>query len=557
MNIDINNENDLINILDNEQINVFKVKYSNKENPFKNYEKLIKSYKIDFFELAMEALSSKQRFWQVGNILTYLIPYSELDIKNILRFFKLAFEQEKGTSHHFRISQKLAEVSLETSQQLLNLLLKENELYIIPNISAIRVTLHNKYKISQFNTIVSCLKNSDVLKIKSAIGYLHQYDFSQNEYQLIFEELKKISKLQNQEVDKKLIYTSSDMLDKGYEYFSELLFLYISDDIDMDLKYDISQVLMYQDEKYSQKKWYKKIFMSLAYMKYNTSIVNNIEQILIQYLKNKEYDFIEKFIDRWINNSDIYTHEISSFFTEFTEDGYYSKFITQALNSQNDKIHLLLSKNITTQIKLDKEILESLNFDDYLYICRKILGYFHEFNAQMSMIFSILSVECLPEKIKNLVVEIIVNFIGENYNSHTIEYLNSLDDETLNLVEKEVKENVLEVLEVRNKKWQELPRYKELMPPNQQNRMIQRTQNIAMSKAIKESEEGFFTSLIFGKKIPISYGRGWFSEFNGTMTEVSYMQSLSHSIVVPTATRTHPIHYELERYNFKLAKKGE
>ena len=43
MSIEINNENDLINILDNEQINIFKVKYSNKENSFKNYEKLIKS----------------------------------------------------------------------------------------------------------------------------------------------------------------------------------------------------------------------------------------------------------------------------------------------------------------------------------------------------------------------------------------------------------------------------------------------------------------------------------------------------------------------------------
>ncbi|BAF72560.1 hypothetical protein [Sulfurovum sp. NBC37-1] len=556
MNIEINNENDLINILDNEQISIFKVKYSNRENQFKNYEALIKSYKIDFFELAIEALSSNQNFWQVGNILTYVIPYSELNIKSIIEFLKKSYELERDTSHHYRITKKLSEVSLETSKQLLELLLKENELYIIPNIPAIQVTLHNKYKISQFDTILSCLKNNDVIKIRSAIGFLHQYDFSENEYQLIFEELKKISKLQNKEIDREIIYKSSDMLEKGYEYFSELLLLYISNNIDLDLRYDISQVLMYQDEKYSKEEWYKKIFMSLAYLEYDTSIANNIEQILIQYLKNKEYDFIEKFIDAWINNSDIYTHEISTFFADFSEDGYFSKFITKALNSENYKMHLLISKNLTTEIKLDKDVLESFDFIDYLYVCRKILGYFYEFNVQMSMIFSILSVEHLPKKIQNLVIEIIVNFIGENYGSNTIEYLNSLNNEVLNKIEKEVKKIVLDKLEERNKKWQELPRLKELMSSSQQNRVIQRTQSLAMSKAMKKSEKDSFILLI-ATKIPISYGRGWFSELEGNFTEVSYMQSYSHSMVVPTATRTHPIHYELERYNFKLAKKGE
>ena len=556
MNVEINNKSDLINILDNEKTKIFEVKYSNKENPFEDYEKLISSYRIDFFKLATKALSENKMFWQVGNILTYLISCSELDISSILYFFKISNEEKNGDSHNFRISKKISEVSLETSKELLNLLLEENKLYTVPHIAAIRVALHNKYKISQFDTILGCLKNSDAIKIKSGIGYLHQYNFSKTEYLLIFEELKKIAKLQNKELDRELIYISSDMLEKGYEYFSELLLLYINKDMDLDLKYDIAQVLMYQDEKHSKEEWYKKTFMSLANIKYDTSIVNNIEQSLIHYLKNKDYAFIEKFIDEWINNSDIYKHKISSFFGEFSESDYFSKFITQALNSENYKIHLLVSKNLTIEARLDKEILKSFDFANYLYVCRKILGYFYEFNLQMSMVFSILSTEHLPEKIKNLVVEIIVNFIGENYGSDTIEYLNNLDDKILNITEKEVKKIVIGSLEEKNKQWQELPRFKELMSSSQENRIILRTQSLAMSKAMKKSEEGSFMSMLF-TQIPIRQGRGWFSEIEGNFTEVSYMQSHSHSIVVPTATRTHPIHYELERYNFKLAKKGE
>jgi hypothetical protein len=313
--------------------------------------------------------------------------------------------------------------------------------------------------------------------------------------------------------------------------------------------------LYYQEKKYFQKEWYKTIFTSLSNTNYNNRI-ENIQEILVIYLKSNEYGFVEKFIELWINNSDIYEYETPIFFEAFVKYKYFEKFITKALNSENYKMHLFISKNLTTKMKLDKEILASFGFVDYLYICRKILGYFYEFNVQMSMIFSILSVEYLHQKIQNLVIEVIVNYIGENYGSNTIEYFNGLNDEVLNRVEKEVKKIVLNKLEERNKKWQELHRFKELMSPSQQNRIIQRTQSIAMSKAMKETEKNSFMSLI-ATKIPISYGRGWFSEFNGILTEVSYMQSHSHSIVVPTATRTHPIHYELERYNFKSAKKGE
>jgi len=555
VNIEINNENDLKNILDHEQVNIFKVKYSNQKNIFNNYQKVIRSYKIDFFELALEALTNQQ-IWQVGNVLTYLIPYSEFNIEKIIEFYIQSYEKKNGTSHHFRITQKISETNLDISKKLLDTLLKENKPYTIPHISAILVTLHNKYNETQFDRVIEYLKQNDLIKRKSALGYLHLFDFSEDEYKIIFEELKNISLLRDKELDREVIYKVNDMLDKGYKYFSELLLFYSNEDMHIDLKYDISQILIFQDEKYFKEEWYKKLFISLSYIEYTTSIVDNIEQILINYLKNNEYDFIEKFITEWMRNSDIYKHEIPSFFDEFSNHNYFSSFITQTLNNEDDKEHLFISKNLSNNIELDRATMSSFSFEDYLFVCRKILGYFYEFDIQISMVFSILSVENLDERIKKLVIEIIVNHIGENYSSNTIEYLNKLDEKNLNSIEIEVKKIVLHELEKRNKEWQELPRLKELMSPSYENRVIQRTQGIAMSKAMKKSEEDSFFSMIFSD-IPIRHGKGWFSEFQGTFTEVSYMQSHSHSIVVPTATRTHPIHYELETYNFRIIKKGE
>ena len=48
-----------------------------------------------------------------------------------------------------------------------------------------------------------------------------------------------------------------------------------------------------------------------------------------------------------------------------------------------------------------------------------------------------------------------------------------------------------------------------------------------------------------------------FSEFNGRFTDIIYMQSHSHSITMPNATRTLPINYELERFNLRTVKKGQ
>jgi len=555
---EIKDENDIKKILDEIPIDIFKTEYSNKNNPFEIYKDFIISYQIDFFKLAHEALVKEDYqldFWQIGNILTYLIPYSKFDTQTIVNFFTLAYNKEQVTSHHFRISQKLSESNRDISKELLDIFLKESDLYLIPHISAILVTLHNKYKESQFNTIINYIESDNDIRRKYGINYLHLYDFTNEEYEILLEKLIEIGKKQVKLYDRDLIYTTSDMLNKGYESFSKLLLLYDIKNISNDLKYDISQVLIYQMESYITTKWYKEIFLSYANIDTEVRIINNIEQILIEYLEKDEYIFIETFLDSWINNSNIYNNELSSFFVEFSENENFSKYITNALNCENYKVHLFISKN-STKTKLNKEVMETFTFDDFLYVCRKILGYFYEFDTQVEMIFSILSVENLSNEVKNLVVEILVNYLGENYSLDTIEYFDKLDEKVLNANEKDVKNIVLKSLNKRNDEWKELPRLKELNPPNHENRIISRVQGIVMSKAMLKSEENSFLSKLF-TTIPIKHGRGWFSEFHDNFTEVSYMQNHSHSITVPTATRIHPIHYEFERYNFKLAKKGE
>jgi hypothetical protein len=170
------------------------------------------------------------------------------------------------------------------------------------------------------------------------------------------------------------------------------------------------------------------------------------------------------------------------------------------------------------------------------------------------MLISILSIKNLSNEVKALVVAILINYIGKNYSYDTLKYYKEVDNKTLNSNEIEVKDCIIKELEARNKQLKLLPILKELTPPSQQNRIISRTQSITMSKAMKKSEEDSFWSQI-ATKISICYGNGTFSELDGKFTDVTYMQSYSSLITMPSATRTHPISYALEKYKFKQFKK--
>jgi len=289
------------------------------------------------------------------------------------------------------------------------------------------------------------------------------------------------------------------------------------------------------------------------------NIIYNIGYVLKEFLKNDNYIIIKKFLFKWIeegNLSEISSKGVLSTFNgEFQKHELFSKFVTESLVYENSNLHKVIADLVEDGIKLDIDVMQTFSIDDYLYVCRKILGYFYKFDTINTMIFSILSVDGLSDEVKGLVINILINYIGKNYSYDTLKYFKALDEIELNNNEKETKNKIIKVLEKRNKQIKALPILKELTPHSQQNRIISRTQ-ITMAQVMKELEKDSFLSQTT-TIIPTCCGRGWFSEFEGTFTDVSYIQSHSHSIRMPTATRTHFVDYELERFNFRIVKKGQ
>lgn len=437
-----------------------------------------------------------------------------------------------------------------------------NETFAIPHISAILVELHNTSEENQYDTVVSFFKTNNLFKLKCVIGYIHLFDFSDEELENIFKMFQDKVTLSNEEIDRELLYNSYDLIEKGHEYFSEILLLYI-DYNDINIKFHFSQVLNFSRKHHLHKEWFKKSFLSIIDVDIeHQNIIHNIEFILEEYLKNDEYSYMKKFLFKWAEKGNLSLisskNTLSIFSREFNEHQLFNRFVTESLIYESNKLHEVLPNLVEKDIQLDVDTMKSFSFEDYLYVCRKILGYFHEFKTMNSMIFSILLVDNLSNNVKELVNSILVNYIGKNYLHDTLEYFKGLEESLLNKNEREVRNQVIVTLEKQNEQIKALPRLKELTPSSKQNRLISRTNSIVMNDAMKKSrQEDSFSSLFFGNEIMIRYGRGCFYEIDGKLSDVMYLQSHRHSITIPVSTRTHPINYELERYNFRRVKKGQ
>ena len=555
-------EKDIVKILQNNSVELFDaLKYNNKDMYIPIIEKVCKKERYDYFDLAYQALNNNADNWSLGNILIDLIPYTIININNILKFYKLFHTKGDGTSQHFDITKSLVLNNHTLAKKLLERLVTIDDTFVIPHILAILIELHNSSNESQYKTITDYLKSSDTIQLQCAISYISLFNFSNDELKEIFKLFKEKTKLSITEIDRALIYSSYYLIEKGYEKFSEILLLYL-DNNDIKIKSNLSQILMFSGEKYISKEWFRELFNVIIDVDIDKqNIISNIvDSVLTDLLKINEYAFVKDFLYKWVEKGNLSSislkNTLSNFKDEFNKHKLFSKFVTESLVYENSKLHKVLVDLIVNDIVLDVSVMKSFNFEDYLYICRKILGYFYEFKTINTMIFSILSVDNLSKEVKQLVVNILLNYLGKNYSYDTLEYYKKLGETKLNNNEKKVKNLVVKVLEKRNKQIRELPILKELTPPSQQNRIISRTNSIAMQKAMQKARrEDSFSSLFFENEILIRYGKGSFSKFNGNFTNVMYLQSHSHSITIPNATRTHPVNYELEKYRFRIELK--
>jgi hypothetical protein len=473
----------------------------------------------------------------------------------------MAGDMAGGTQYN--ITKTLATNDINFAKEFLEELLLIDESYATFHISTILTILHNHHNENQFRRILEMMNSTDTNIIKSSLDTIGRIDITQNNIDEVFKAVKFLQEQNNEKIDGNVISCCNSIM-KEYSMFKDILSEY-SNTVHSETKYQLSHILMLNDKECINEDWYQKCLFSLVDTPFeHQGIITNINFILDELIKNIDnYEMIKEFLIQWSNSSNIYNNMtnntlqifISNFQSEQPE--LLNKFITECLNTENYRIHLMLPYFISSETILDKNILQLFSDNEMLFVCRKILGYFYKFEEIINLIFSILTVNELSENTHSILKEVVVNFIGKNYPYNTLEYFKDLDIKDLNTKELEFSSYVIEVLENRNKLYKELPRLNELKSSSKQDRIINRANNLSMNKLMEEKSADSLFSIIASNKILIKYGKGSIHCQNGSYGKPMFLQTISSSVTMPISSRSHPIYAESERYGFKLAKKGD
>ncbi len=206
---------------------------------------------------------------------------------------------------------------------------------------------------------------------------------------------------------------------------------------------------------------------------------------------------------------------------------------------------------------LAKNILDTLNADDFKYLARRLLGWtFHE-EALLSLTFSLLSTQNAQQRTFNLVYTLLVEEVGRNYPQSTLEAIQErLNDASLE--EKQLLKKVQTDLLAYNEAIKQLPvRYEFRSPIPMRIRHA-----VALKKAReqreatdKANEKSILRQLC--TTVSLKAGTGSFSIFQGKISDINRLGSYSCLISLPAQYVVDPLNDEIKNLGLRAAKRGD
>ncbi|WP_320036335.1 hypothetical protein [Halarcobacter sp.] len=519
---------------------------------------------IDYFEIAVSAINEGQDIFLLTHILEKIAHLSILNTSSILSLYELLYNQMQGDlagGSQYNITKIICDNNKDFTKSFLDLLYLIDKEYITFHISTTIISLHNTHNINQYNNVKNFLTNTEnTIKTKSAIDAIDKININEQESEEVYLLFENILKIKSLDFNYLIIYASNN-LKNSYSTFKNIL-VRSSKFKNDNTRYHISQILMFNKNEYINEDWYKECLYSLkSTNSKELGTIQNIAFTLNHILEEtNSIELIQQFFILWLDNSDISSNfpdeKLDFFINEITQKypTLLNKFVTNILNSENINQHLILHHFISSQVELDKDILDTLLHEDLLFICRKILGYLYQFEEQKSLVLSILNKEDTNKDTINLINEVFINYIGDDYPYETLKYFKSITSTKLDKNMRSITSTVIKHLEAINDSRKKLKKLKELQPSTIESREIHKANNDSMKKAMEKAQEKSIFSQL-ATKILIKYGKGSFSNHDNNYTKPTQMHRISTSMSIPTSERAHPIHKSIEKYHFRIAKK--
>lgn len=539
---------------------------------------LNKKHSVDICDFAVKAIDSGFSCFDTHLILEHAIPLMELNVKSTSHYLSKIFDGMQGDLMSGRQYQAIANLAKEQpnlARALLDNLINTGEPFVAGYIAKIYENLPN-IKIEDLHSeILTLISHSEESVVQGAVIVLGnlKYDII-NDKEIIektFDTFDRLLATNSEYMNQAITCSLGELCYLGDEAKSRLLDL--SRKNNPQICFQISRFLFLHYKNLFNDDWFKEVLMTLSATPCQyKGIIDNLDLVLYGLLGTENSQIlVECFFTEWLLNSDYQKseHKLDSLFgstlSKLSEDAvFFDTLVTKYFNHDNYKVNQTASELIRysnlykkRSISLDQSIIKSLDIDDILYICRKILGYLFDVKDLCSLIYSILTAKPKDPNVKGLVRDIFLKQIGMDYPGTTLQFLKeklSATDLTEEL--ESTLRDIIDALESHRNMIKSLPRLNELFVPQRLSYQISLEESKNMNKAMEAAQEGSITSLI-ATKIPLKYGRSWFSYRDGKYCSPSNLSSFSHSVEIPRSEIDNPVSASMKRAEFRMAKRGD
>lgn len=200
--------------------------------------------------------------------------------------------------------------------------------------------------------------------------------------------------------------------------------------------------------------------------------------------------------------------------------------------------------------------LDGLENRELVFLARRMLGFVTSEEHLLSLTMSLLKTKEAQQRTFGLVHSLLVDELGIDYPSSTLEMLESAKTTTIDAGLLSLYSSAISAIDDRIRKLDALPRLAELRPPSGLQRKFSRAHAKQMEAASEDAKKHSIMRQI-ATEIPIKAGLGSFSFREGNFTEPTHFHSISTSFSLPRRHAFDTVGYEIRGLMFRLAKRGD
>ncbi len=299
-------------------------------------------------------------------------------------------------------------------------------------------------------------------------------------------------------------------------------------------------------------------------------IVNNIDFVLNDLIKNGKSNVAVELMERWIvetlspSEADEFCDKLNSTCNSiFNEKETIQRLLTRWFASPHPALVRAAADMVTTlavhqvnNLSLDIETILKMDKASFLHMTRKIIGYVMNEKSLVSLASSMVTEELVQRHGLDILKELFIDEIGMDYPGYVLTNLNDIKEKAHSRDVIEFCNYIISGIETYFRSIRSLPRLNDLSPPSRWERAFLKEHGKLMERQQKRAEEkSIFRKLV--TVVPLKAGSASFSRVGSVYREPTKLGSFSASYTLPRRHILDPVGYEIHHLFLRAAKQGE